>query len=71
MKIEGVLNIHDLHVWALSSDHLALSAHIISNNPSDTMKKATGVCKEFYIYHSTLQVENSNENNIYNSNKCA
>lgn len=34
LKIEDVVDIHDFHVWSLSAERLALSAHIISKNPS-------------------------------------
>ncbi len=53
-KVDGVSNIHDLHVWTLASGRLAMSAHIISENPSVSLKKATKVCKDYGIYHSTL-----------------
>lgn len=32
--IEGVKEIHDLHVWSLSPSKLFLSVHISTKNPS-------------------------------------
>ena len=57
MAIEGIIEIHDLHIWSISIGKPALSAHILSNDPSKTLKKATRFCRKYGIYHSTLQVE--------------
>ena len=57
--IDGVLDIHDLHIWALKVGKPALSAHIISEDPENTLKKSTKLCRKHGIYHSTIQVENS------------
>ncbi|HHX7304836.1 TPA: cation diffusion facilitator family transporter [Legionella anisa] len=29
MKVEGVLGVHDLHVWAITSDKISLTAHLV------------------------------------------
>ena len=57
MLIEGVIEIHDLHIWSISIGKPAMSAHILSSKPLETLKKATNYCRKFGIYHSTLQVE--------------
>lgn len=61
--IDGVLEIHDLHIWALTVGKPALSAHIISNNPEKTLKKSTKLCRTYGIYHTTIQIENSEKMN--------
>lgn len=38
-KCEGVHDIHDLHIWALTSGKNACSAHITSHTPFKTLKK--------------------------------
>jgi len=62
--VEGVENVHDLHVWSLSSEVRALSAHLVlSGHPSleeaqvvgDRVKSA--VATPFSIAHSTLELE--------------
>lgn len=61
-KIQGVLDIHDLHIWTLSSGSVALTAHI----ELDTMQYWESTLKElhrllshnFKITHVTLQPEN-------------
>jgi len=57
MAINGVVEIHDLHVWSLSAGKPAMSGHILSENPSKTLRLATRLCRRYGIYHSTLQVE--------------
>ncbi len=62
--VPGVAEVHDLHVWSLSSEVRALSAHVVlSGHPSleeaqvvgDLVKTAIGV--PFAIAHSTLELE--------------
>lgn len=60
-KVDGVKEIHDLHIWTLSSGNIALSAHVniheiscwqaILNNLSEKLDH------EFNIHHITLQPE--------------
>ncbi len=62
LDLPDVTDIHDLHVWAMSTTQVALTAHIIRN--SDTiddalLHKATRDLKEkFGVHHSTIQIEN-------------
>lgn len=58
-----VTGVHDLHVWALSSDEMALSCHIVIDDTSlgdaehvvrDLESK---LCDRFAIGHTTIQVE--------------
>jgi cobalt-zinc-cadmium efflux system protein len=61
--IEGVVAVHDLHIWTISSDKVALSAHLLVNNQSThssqrILQAAHELLKDNYdIRHSTLQVE--------------
>jgi len=62
--VEGVENVHDLHVWSLSSDIRALSAHVVlAGHPSLKEAQAVGervksvVATPFSIAHSTLELE--------------
>jgi cobalt-zinc-cadmium efflux system protein len=63
-RVPGVAEVHDLHVWSLSSDVRALSAHVVlSGHPTleeaqvigDRVKSAIGA--PFTIAHSTLELE--------------
>jgi cobalt-zinc-cadmium efflux system protein len=59
--LPGVEEIHDLHVWAMSTTETALTAHVIrpANDDGDTFLHAAceGLAHKFNIGHATLQVE--------------
>lgn len=63
MNIEKVTNVHDLHIWSLSSVEIALSCHV-SVNESD-LKNGPQIIEEinniirdkFNIGHGTIQIE--------------
>src|SRR6476620_2238392 len=58
--LEGVSEVHDLHVWAMSTNETALTAHLVRPGGSDDAF-LHHVCAElshrFRIHHATLQVE--------------
>ncbi|MDP1574421.1 MAG: cation diffusion facilitator family transporter [Coxiellaceae bacterium] len=60
-KTKGVLHIHDLHIWTLSSGSIALSAHVAIHDISDwenILKKLTHALEHHHhIHHITLQPE--------------
>ena len=57
----GVVEVHDLHIWAMSTTETALTAHLIrpANGDADAFLHQTceGLARRFRIGHSTLQVE--------------
>jgi cobalt-zinc-cadmium efflux system protein len=57
----GVVEVHDLHIWALSTTEPALTAHlVIPNHDHDDerlQKISQALTTEFGISHSTLQIE--------------
>ena len=63
LSVAAVSSIHDLHIWNLSSDSVALSAHITldqteQQNPEITLAKIKEVLdREFDIQHTTIQFE--------------
>jgi cobalt-zinc-cadmium efflux system protein len=58
-EIEGVIEIHDLHIWTVASGKLALSVHIISNAAEKVLGAANHLLQEHYgIIHTTIQIEN-------------
>jgi len=63
-RVEGVEEVHDLHVWGLSSDVLALSAHVVmEGHPTLEEAQVVGervkaaVSRPFGIAHATLELE--------------
>lgn len=59
--IEGVLRVHDLHVWTLSSGTIALSAHLeiatLADWPEILLRAREQMDKAHSIRHVTLQPE--------------
>lgn len=61
--VEGVVNVHDLHVWSLGSNSSALACHVtISDIPPSAsaciLIKLNRLLKEhFHISHTTIQFE--------------
>ena len=59
--IEGVLDVHDLHVWTLTSDMDVASVHLMTSTqtePHDVLDEARSILQDDYgIAHATLQVE--------------
>ena len=64
--LPGVLQVHDLHIWAMSTTENALTAHLVipSGHPGDTFLH--DACREiearFAIHHATLQIEVADTN---------
>jgi cobalt-zinc-cadmium efflux system protein len=58
--LQGVIEVHDLHIWAMSTNETALTAHLVRPGGNDDAF-LHGVCEElshrFNIHHATLQVE--------------
>lgn len=60
-SVSGVLKIHDLHVWAVTSGVFTLSAHAVINGDNDfhqvlsELEKA--LSEKFDIRHTTIQLE--------------
>lgn len=60
----GVVGVHDLHVWAMSTTGIALTAHLVmpAGHPGDAFfERTTHALRErFAITHATLQIELAN-----------
>jgi cobalt-zinc-cadmium efflux system protein len=63
LKVKGVKNVHDLHVWSITTNMNALSAHIVLDNifledASKILYEIREILKnKFKIMHTTLQIE--------------
>jgi cobalt-zinc-cadmium efflux system protein len=61
LALPGVVEVHDLHVWVLTSSKNNLTAHVVHNEPlraDDLIKTIQEILAEnFKVFHSTLQIE--------------
>jgi cobalt-zinc-cadmium efflux system protein len=61
VAVDGVVEVHDLHVWEVTSGFPALSAHVLVEAETDCHAKRLALEHEiherFEIDHTTLQVE--------------
>ncbi len=61
----GVVEVHDLHVWEVTSGFPALSAHVTVSEDADCHAARAGLAKmlhgEFGIDHTTLQVDHEHD----------
>ena len=59
--LDGVTQVHDLHIWAVSTSENALTAHLVrpGGHPGDAALQAVAhtLLEQFGIHHSTLQIE--------------
>lgn len=60
-RVEGVVAVHDLHIWEITSGSPALSAHVLVAPGQDCHRAHTAVAAlladEFHIDHITVQLE--------------
>lgn len=73
-RVDGVLAVHEFHVWQLAGDRIIASAHIRCRNLSEYMRIAEKV-KEFFhnegIHSTTIQPEFLEIETLYNTTgKC-
>jgi cobalt-zinc-cadmium efflux system protein len=62
-EVEGVIDVHDLHIWSLGSQAHALSCHVLIDDVPPSASEAilrnikSVLCERFSINHSTIQFE--------------
>jgi cobalt-zinc-cadmium efflux system protein len=60
-KLTGVSEVHDLHIWAMSTTETALTVHLVmpKGHPGDAF--TAEICKElrehYRVHHATVQIE--------------
>lgn len=61
LALPGVSGLHDLHVWAMSTAEVAMTAHLVmpAGSPGDAFLREAAEMLEhrFHIGHATLQIE--------------
>jgi cobalt-zinc-cadmium efflux system protein len=60
-RLPGVIEVHDLHIWALSTTDVALTAHLVCGDAASDERRLHELHAElqrrFGIGHATLQIE--------------
>ena len=64
-EVNGVLSVHDLHIWSLTSGKSSLTAHVVHDperEAASTLLQALQALQEvlalrFNVFHTTLQLE--------------
>ena len=61
IKIEGIKDVHHIHVWSIDGYNNYATMHIVTNNKKakELVKKEL---KKYRINHSTVEIEEENEN---------
>jgi cobalt-zinc-cadmium efflux system protein len=64
-EADGVVEVHDLHIWTITSGFPALSAHVLVRRGDDCHARRRELqqllAREFQLDHTTLQVEHAGE----------
>jgi cobalt-zinc-cadmium efflux system protein len=67
-RLPGVTEVHDLHIWSVSSGRSALSVHLIAADSEGLLSRANELLRErFGIKHTTIQVEHPDR---FDSERC-
>ena len=60
-NLPGVEDVHDLHIWAMSTTEIALTVHIVKPDHKNDDELLLKICREletkFNVHHSTIQFE--------------
>ena len=64
-ELPGIVEVHDLHIWGLSTTETAVTAHLVRQDPSDDglLLERIGLdaSARFGIGHTTVQLETPEE----------
>ncbi len=67
-SLPGVLEVHDLHIWTITSGFPALSAHVLVGRGTDCHARRRDLegllAHEFAIEHTTLQVDHGSDESV-------
>lgn len=65
----GVRQVHDLHIWAMSTTEIAMTAHLVmpGGHPGDRFlaEVDSSLREHFGIHHTTLQIELCDTDDLY------
>jgi len=63
VTIEGVVQVHHLHVWSLDGQNHCATLHIVASdeNTHDVKHRVRTLLQTFQIHHATIELEKENE----------
>jgi zinc transporter 2 len=72
-EINGIIDIHDLHIWNITIGKPAIAAHIMVKNEGLNVEEYKRIlnnaqyilCTKYGIHHTTLQIEYLDDESIY------
>lgn len=71
--INGVREVHDLHIWTITSDRHVLTAHVVVTNADQSCRVLREVrallAERFHLSHSTIQIEDPTFSTVVNFKK--
>ncbi|WP_066191846.1 cation diffusion facilitator family transporter [Gracilibacillus timonensis] len=74
VQLDGVIAIHDLHIWMITSDFPSFTCHVVVEEKVDRdqlIKEASKLLKDrFSIQHTTIQIEGIHANIKASENHC-
>jgi cobalt-zinc-cadmium efflux system protein len=76
LNIEGIESMHDLHIWTMDGEFNISSIHIVvginqsHSGITEIKNQVKQIMKQFNIQHSTVEIEQSEENCEYSENCC-
>lgn len=63
LETQGVVDVHDLHAWTITSGMNVISAHVVIEDGADQARVLDQLCRclsdDFDIEHSTFQIESA------------
>ncbi|XP_029843324.2 zinc transporter 2-like [Ixodes scapularis] len=74
LSVQGVARVHDLHIWSLSLDKLAVSAHVVlvpgANSMEVRRNASRAIRRSFDVFKLTLQMEEYEEGIRHHCRQC-
>ncbi|MBS1791610.1 MAG: cation transporter [Acidobacteria bacterium] len=71
--ITGVREVHDLHIWTITSNRHVLTAHVVVTNADQSCRVLREVrallAEQFHLSHSTIQIEDPTFSIVVNFKK--
>jgi len=65
ISIDGITDIHDMHVWSLDGSYIVASVHAIVDDvrtKDDILEKISHIMQKYKIHHPTIQIETPTTN---------